>query len=469
MGDTQQTFVVSTLDDSIDESDETFTVTLDNVSPAGAATLPADPTATGTITDDDEAPVLVLSVAPETIAEAGGGTSTVTVGTGTGSTFATAQTIALTLSGTATETEDYDISSKSLTLPAGVGSGASSVTATVTAVDDNFYDGRDDDETIVIAGSREGTAFGAQQTISILDDEDAPEFTLILTPASISESGGTSIVTGTLDTPIAEALTGTLETFLDPNADPPVVVDDYVISGSLTFAAQSTQSTGTLTVTAVDNRVDTDDKLLYLEWIPDLGYVKSGEAALIIEDDDAAPVLELSVNPETIAEAGGTSTVTVSTGTGSTFATAQTIALALSGTATEMADYASARSLTLPAGAGSGASSVTATVTAMDDALSEGDETVLIDAALGTGGMAPAVGTSQTLTIIDDDVDEPPSAPATPILGSLRQHHQPVGQLGRPGERRQARHRQLRRAVPRGQLRDLERRPAGRYRHDHDR
>ena len=420
VGDTQQTFVVSTLDDSIDESDETFTVTLDNVSPAGAATLPADPTATGTITDDDEAPVLVLSVAPETIAEAGGGTSTVTVGTGTGSTFATAQTIALTLSGTATETEDYDISSKSLTLPAGVGSGASSVTATVTAVDDNFYDGRDDDETIVIAGSREGTAFGAQQTISILDDEDAPEFTLILTPASISENGGTSIVTGTLDTPIAEALTGMLETFLDPNADPPVVVDDYVISGSLTFAAQSTQSTGTLTVTAVDNRADTADKLLDLEWIPDLGYVKPGEAHLIIEDDDAAPVLELSVNPETIAEAGGTSTVTVSTGTGSTFATAQTIALALSGTATEMADYSiTSKSLTLPAGAGSGASSVTATVTAMDDALSEGDETVLIDAALGTGGMAPAVGTSQTLTIIDDDVDEPPSAPATPMVSAV--------------------------------------------------
>ena len=53
-------------------------------------------------------------------------------------------------------------------------------------------------------------------------------------------------------------------------------------------------------------------------------------------------------------------------------------------------------------------------------------------------------------------------------LGSLRQHHQPVGQLGRPGQRRQARHRQLRRAVPRGQLRDLERRPGGRRGHDHD-
>ena len=39
-------------------------------------------------------------------------------------------------------------------------------------------------------------------------------------------------------------------------------------------------------------------------------------------------------------------------------------------------------------------------------------------------------------------------------LGSVRQHHQPVGQLGRPSQRRQARHRQLRRAVPSGQLRE---------------
>ena len=65
-------------------------------------------------------------------------------------------------------------------------------------------------------------------------------------------------------------------------------------------------------------------------------------------------------------------------------------------------------------------------------------------------------------------------------LGGFRQHHQPDGLLGRPGQRRQARHRQLRRAVPRGQLRgldrppagchpqDLEQRPAERHGHDHD-
>ena len=510
VGETRQTFTVSTLEDSIGESDETFTVTLDNVSPAGAATLPADPTATGmiidddgamalsisvspgtiaeaggtstvtvstgtaftddqaitlalsgtatetddytigsksltltagttsvtatvtaeqdvidddaetviiavvhggatvatgtvTITDDDAAPALSISVSPGTIAEAGGTSSTVTVSTGAGSTFTDDQAITLALSGTATETEDYIISSKSLTLPAGVGSGASSVTATVTAVDDNFYDGRDDDETIVIAGSRAGTAFGAQYTILLVDDEKEPEFTLILTPASISENGGKSIVTGTLDTPIAEALTVTLEAFPDPDADPPVVVDDYVISGSLTFTAHSAQSTGTLTVTAADNRVDTDNKLLYLEGIPDLAYTKaSGEVELIIEDDDAAPVLVLSVNPASIGEAGETSTVTVSTGAGSTFPDDQTITLVVSGTATEAEDYTiSSKSLTLSAGVGSVASSVTATVTAVDDDFFGGAANKQLSIAGSRGGAD--FGATRTITIIENE------------------------------------------------------------------
>ena len=168
MGETEQTFTVSTLEDSIDESDETFTVTLDNVSPAGAATLPADPTATGTIVDDDDAPVLVLSVDSASIGE-DGGTSTVTVSTGTGSTFPDEQTITLALSGTATETDDYTISSKSLTLSAGVGSGASSVTATVTAVDDALFEG---DETVIITASHGANTIGSQ-TATIEDDDSA--------------------------------------------------------------------------------------------------------------------------------------------------------------------------------------------------------------------------------------------------------------------------------------------------------
>ena len=136
-------------------------------------------------------------------------------------------------------------------------------------------------------------------------------------------------------------------------------------------------------------------------------------------DDDGPPMLVLSVAPASIAEAGGTSTVTVSTGSGSsTFPDDQTITLALLGTATETDDYTiNSKSLTLPAGVGSGASTVTATVTGVVDALFEGDETVLIDATRGTGNLA--VGTRQTLTIIDDDrhATGAPAITGTPQVG----------------------------------------------------
>ena len=57
-GDTTATFTVQTTDDTVDEDDETFTVTLS--SPSSSATLATDPTATGTIKDDDAVPALVI-------------------------------------------------------------------------------------------------------------------------------------------------------------------------------------------------------------------------------------------------------------------------------------------------------------------------------------------------------------------------------------------------------------------------
>ena len=74
------------------------------------------------------------------------------------------------------------------------------------------------------------------------------------------------------------------------------------------------------------------------------------------------------------------------------------------------------------------------------------------------------------VTISVTDVDEPPDAPATPAVNAVSGSTTSAGRLlGCPGQRRQAGHRQLRRAVPRNRHHGLERRPAERHRHDHDR
>ena len=67
-GDTAGTFTVTAAGDSTDEHDETFTVTLSGVS--SNAQLATDPTATGTITDDDDPPT--LSVADVSTSESSG-------------------------------------------------------------------------------------------------------------------------------------------------------------------------------------------------------------------------------------------------------------------------------------------------------------------------------------------------------------------------------------------------------------
>ena len=470
---------------------------------------PAD--ATLTILDDDTAPVLTLEVEPATIAE-DGGTATVTVTTGTGSTFDSPQVITLVLGGTATQGEDYTVSATELTLPRG----EASVTATVTGLDDRVFEG---DETLLISGQADGAAFGEQQTLTITDNEAAPRVTLVLTPDSIGEDGGTATVTATATVASAEAFTVTVAA----TADAPATDADFTLSGAtLSFAANATQSTGNVTIAAVDNGVDAADKTLRVsgtvsredvaapadatltiadddeasttvtltvtpqridegagatpievtvaldagaresDTVIEVSLSGAGEAAalqgvdytpvsdfsltipanetsaaatftltpiedrvdepdetltltgiagdrgigvpeaatLTLADNDEVPELSLRVAPASIAENGGTATVTVTTGEGSTFAGERTIALTLSGTATEGEDYRiTSRALTLPPGSGANASSVTATLTAVDDAVSDQDETIVI------GGLLEGVafGAEQTVVITDNE------------------------------------------------------------------
>ena len=365
---------ITAVQDKIDDDAETIVVTASD----GGDTIGTQQTVT--ITDDDAAPVLSLDVSSATIAEAAG-TSTVTVGTGTGSTFATDQTIALALGGTATVIDDYSIGATTLTLPAGVGTAAAQITTTITAVDDDFFEGTTN-ERLTVTGSRGGTDFGAARIVTITENEMPPKLTLTFSDDSISEDGGSTTVTASVAPRTVDAFTVTFG--IAPNA--PATAADYDLVGTLAFAALSATPTGTVTVTANNNRVDRPDKTVAVTATSSESYFRATDAVtLTLEDEDAAPapVLEVSVSP--IAEDAGASTVTVTTGAGSTFPEAMTVTLSLTGSATETADYGIvSKSLTLPAGSGLEVSTVTTTVTGVDDIIDDDAETVLIDAAIGT-------------------------------------------------------------------------------------
>ena len=393
---------VTAVQDRIDEADET--ILIDVIVPGGGGF--AAPRQRITITDDDAAPVLSLDVSSATIAEAAG-TSTVTVGTGTGSTFATDQTITLALGGTATVIDDYSIGATTLTLPAGAGTAASEIATTITAVDDDFFEGVTHEQ-LTVAGTHGGASFGATRSVTITENEAAPKLTVSFTDDSISENGGSTAVTASVSPRTVDAFTATFAA----TPDAPATAADYDLTGTVSFAALSATPTGTVTITANNNRVDRPDKSVSVTATGSQSYFRATDAAtLTIEDEDAAPAPVLEVSDASIAENAGVATVTVTTGGGSTFPEAMTVTLAMTGAAGENADYTIlSKSLTLPAGSGLDISMITTTVTGVDDIIDDDAEDILIDAAIGQ----TAVGTRQSITITDDDAAPAPTISVSP-------------------------------------------------------
>lgn len=114
------------------------------------------------------------------------------------------------------------------------------------------------------------------------------------------------------------------------------------------------------------------------------------------------PTVSVVATDTSATEAGLTTGTYTFTRTGDT-AAALTVNYAVTGTATADSDYvALGTSVTLPAGA----STTTQTLTPLDDALPESDETVILTLASGTGYTlgSPA---SATVTILSDDLATP--------------------------------------------------------------
>ena len=163
-----------------------------------------------TITDEEDRQVLSLSAAPASSAEQDDDTttsvtenvSTLTVAAASPKTFATEQSITLTFGGTADYGAHYSVSpvdadanatGHQVVLPAET----ASVEVTVTAATN---DTADSDRSILVTGSREGTAFGTATTITLLDDETTtstpvPE----LVGAEVPVSGDRLILTYDVD------------------------------------------------------------------------------------------------------------------------------------------------------------------------------------------------------------------------------------------------------------------------------
>ena len=394
-GQTSVSTTVTARDDTVPEGSETIEITARLV----AVDTGVGDTVVGTQTVmiiDDDMPQFTLTVDTTAIDE-DEGSATVTVSTG-GVTFQTDQTITLSLAGTATEGEDYAVT-KELTLTAG----QTSVSTTVTARDDTVPEGSETIEItarLVAVDTGVGDTVVGTQTVMIIDD-DMPQFTLTVDTTAIDEDEGSATVTVSTggvtfqtDQTITLSLAGTA-----------TEGEDYAVTKELTLTAG--QTSVSTTVTARDDTVPEGSETIEITARlvavgTGVGDTVVGTQTVMIIDDDM-PQFTLTVDTTAIDEDEGSATVTVSTG-GVTFQTDQTITLSLAGTATEGEDYAVTKELTLTAGQ----TSVSTTVTARDDTVPEGSETIEITArlvAVDTGVGDTVVGT-QTVMIIDDDMPQ---------------------------------------------------------------
>ena len=393
------TFSFSAGDDDLVEADEVVTVAFGTLPGSVIEGSPA--TTTVTITDDDE-PDWALSVNPASIAEADASSSTVSVSSG-GVTFNSAKTINLGFGGTATKSTDYTVAAETLTLAAG----RSSVSTTVSALDDSALDVG---ETILVTATLDGATIGAQQLITVVDDEQAASrIVLEVSPSAVGEGAGEATLTvkGTLD---GAGLTTDTVVSLTLAAGTATESDDYTVgsaTATLRIAARAVSGTASFALTPVDDRIDDDDETVTIAAATTSTLTLLPTSLTVTITDNDEPNVEPVFDPPTLTRileensgAGGAVGAPVT----ATDADNDTLSYSLDGTGAGSfrIDSASGQISTAPG-------------VTYDHEASRNSYELTVTADDSRGGDASA-----TVTIDITDVDEPPPPPAAPSVSPTR-------------------------------------------------
>ena len=426
-----QTFTVQTTEDTLDESDETFIVTISSLSGGGGPTPSLGTSSvTTTITDDDDTPSdIALSVSPSTLGEDDSATSVTVTATLQGDSTRTSDTVVTieALSGTATKDTDYTATSlASVTIDAGDASGTATIT--ITPTDDSVVEG---DETITISGTTTVDLDVSPAEITLTDDDksttapgdkDAATVSIAGPVPSVSE-GGEAVFTVTLshqvDAEVIVAWSAPLA------ADVAKGIDLGSSSGTVTFPANSAAGAAqTITIATVDDALSEPAESFTVT----LGSITSNLSSQVSIDTSAgsaeATIAEsdpITVNisgPSSVGE-GEAATYTVSLSPDGVTPTEDlTVDYATSdNTAEAGSDYTAASgTLTFSEAA---ARPQTFTVETTEDSIDEGaGETFTVTVSnLAGGGAArrPAsASASVTSTITDDDGSTPAPTPPSP-------------------------------------------------------
>ncbi len=396
----RQTVSVATVEDELNEADETFTLRITGPDPEVAGVSLGDAEAVGTITDDDELTVSVAGPGAN-VEEGQTATFTVTV-TGTSTTAVVVSYEVDTDASTATAADYTALSETELTIGAGVASGTIEVVTATDAV-------LEPDETLVLkltGASTAGevgvstTAATAQATI-----EDKGAVTVSVKAAQASEGDSVQFEVE-LSGAVSSEVKVSYETSDDGTGANPAAGTDYtaVSATELTFRPGEAlrQTVSVATVEDELNEADETFKLRITAPDPEVAGVSLGDAEAVgtITDDD-----ELTVSvagPGANVEEGQTATFTVTVTGTSTTAVVVSYEVDTDASTAAAADYTapSETELTIGAGVASG----TIEVVTNTDAVLEPDETLVLK--LTGASTAGEVGVSTTAATAQATIED---------------------------------------------------------------
>ncbi len=276
-------FTLRPVPNNVDNPDETLTV-------SGAAETFAANSATIALRDDDDAPTGIrLFASPDSLSEGDNATEvTVTAQLQGGTTLPADLALPLTLAGSAIRGPDYTLTGKeTVTIPATQASGQTVLT--ITPTHDSIDEGAS--ETIEIGTSAAGYQSTSPAEVTLADDDRAG-LTLGKTHVTVTEAPGagrTNRYTVVLDS----KPTGTVTVGV-ASGDPSVATVD---KSSLSFTTTTWSRPQTVTVTGVDDRVDSDRRTTITHRLSGADYtdVTPARVRVTLTDDDTAGV---KVDPE---------------------------------------------------------------------------------------------------------------------------------------------------------------------------
>ena len=352
-----------------------------------------------TITDNESAPTVTLSVSATSIAENAGTSLTLTATLSNG-TYQDV-TVALSTSGTATEGTDYTDGSGAID-DMTISAGSTTTTANFTPTNDSTNEGNET-ATIAVSGVSGGSASesGSQSvTITITDDDN---FSFSVDDVTVAENAGSATIT--VDMSSASASSTTIQ-YATSNVTATAGPDYGGTSGTLNFNTGDTSETFTVLITN-DSVYEGNETFTVTLSNASAGSISDNEATVTITDDESAPTVSLSTSASSIDENSGSNITLTATLSGTTDS-AITVALDTSGTATEGTDYSddggtsSLNDITISAGSTTG----TVTFNPTTDTVCEiGNETatIAINGVSGKSGVNEDGDQSQTITITEPD------------------------------------------------------------------